>query len=61
MAKKKKQKKKRLGAAGPVKARRVGARGTGWMLARRVKIEKRRGQPVRVLIERPRKRSKKAR
>jgi hypothetical protein len=44
-----------------MKLRRVGARGTGWIAARRVKIVKRRGHPAQVLVERPRKRSKKGR
>lgn len=44
-----------------VRLRKVGARGTGWIAARRVKIVKRRGHPAQVLVERPRKRSKKGR
>jgi hypothetical protein len=46
---------------GGMKLRRVGAKGTGWIAARRVKIVKRRGHPAQVLVERPHKRSKKGR
>lgn len=65
MAKKKAKRKgkgkaSRKRAAG-MKLRRVGAKGTGWIAARRVKIVKRRGHPAQVLVERPRKRSRKTR
>jgi hypothetical protein len=53
----KKKKARRKNKTG-MKLRRVGAKGTGWIAARRVKIVKRRGHPAQVLVERPRKRSK---
>lgn len=57
MAKKKKNAGR--GSIRKLRMRKVGAGGTGWMRARRVKIVKRRGHPAQVLIERPRKRARK--